>query len=207
MLVDFRSFSKISRLKRDIMVTEKIDGTNAQILITTIPKDYVDEKMIGWWYGPDATTWAMYAGSRTRWITPGDDNYGFAKWAKENLEELKKLGPGQHFGEWWGQGIQRKYGMPKRVFSLFNASLWNNENLPACCSVVPVLYIGPFDSWAIEAAINTLTVMGSKAAPGFMKPEGIVVFHSASGHLYKQTIEKDNQPKGVLDEDRSVGHA
>lgn len=37
---------------------------------------------------------------------------------------------------------------------------------------------------------------GSVAAPGFMKPEGIVVFHVAAGVSFKKTLEKDDQPKG-----------
>lgn len=55
----------------------------------------------------------MMPNSRTRWITPEDDNYGFAKWANENKEELLKLGIGQHFGEWWGSGIQRGYNLQR----------------------------------------------------------------------------------------------
>jgi hypothetical protein len=38
---------------------------------------------------------------------------------------------------------------------------------------------------------------GSKAAPGFMKPEGIVVFHVAGNVGFKKTIEKDEEPKGA----------
>jgi hypothetical protein len=29
-----------------------------------------------------------------------------------------------------------------------------------------------------------------------MRPEGIVVFHTASGALFKKTIEGDEKPKG-----------
>ncbi|MCJ7726507.1 MAG: hypothetical protein MUP76_09000, partial [Acidimicrobiia bacterium] len=47
----------------------------------------------------------------SRWITPEVDNYGFARWVKDHEEELRTgLGAGLHFGEWWGQGIQRRYG-------------------------------------------------------------------------------------------------
>jgi hypothetical protein len=59
--LEFQEFPKIARLSREIIITEKIDGTNAQILITE-EGDFL-------------------IGSRTRWITPQDDNYGFAKWA------------------------------------------------------------------------------------------------------------------------------
>lgn len=44
--------------------------------------------------------------------------------------------------------------------------------------------------------LATLAITGSTAAPGFMKPEGIVVFHAASRNLYKVTLEKDDAPKG-----------
>jgi hypothetical protein len=33
-------------------------------------------------------------------------------------------------------------------------------------------------------------------APGFMDPEGIVVFHAAAGVCFKKTIKDDARPKG-----------
>jgi hypothetical protein len=104
--LEFSEFPKMARLSREVIITEKIDGTNAQILITK------DNRLL--------------TGSRTRWITPNDDNYGFAKWVEENREEVLKLGIGRHFGEWWGSGIQRGYNLPKgeKRFSLFNVSRW-----------------------------------------------------------------------------------
>jgi hypothetical protein len=204
--MEFRGFGKIARWSRDIVITEKIDGTNAQILITPIQTGYSDELMLGWWYASDASVWAMYAGSRTRWITPANDNYGFATWAKANFDELKNLGPGQHFGEWWGQGIQRKYGMGKKVFSLFNTAKWGSER-PSCCEVVPVLWVGPNEQRFVDSCLADLRVGGSHAAPGFMNPEGIVLYHSASGHLFKKTLEDDEKPKGQMTEDHNIGHA
>jgi hypothetical protein len=46
---------------------------------------------------------------------------------------------------------------------------------------------------------------GSLAAPGFLKPEGVVVYHTAGNTLFKATIEDDAMPKsqfamgGVID--------
>jgi hypothetical protein len=175
--MDFVEFPKISRLTRLCTVTEKLDGTNASIVIT-------DEG-------------EFLTGSRTRWITPTDDNYGFSKWAHANKEELMKLGPGSHFGEWWGLGIQRNYGLKEKRFSLFNTSAWSDASVrPACCSVVPVLYSGLFDTTAIYNEVEALRASGSVAAPGFMKPEGIVVWHDAARIYFKKTIEKDESPKG-----------
>jgi hypothetical protein len=169
--VEFESFQKIARLKRACVVTEKIDGTNAQVAFTD-----------------DGT---MYVGSRNRWITPEADNMGFARWCAENRSELEKLGPGRHFGEWWGAGIQRRYGLTEKRFSLFNTSRWNAENLPACCSVVPVLYSGEFSSGVVDDCLVRLSLSGSAAAPGFMDPEGVVVYMPQAGKLFKVTLGDD----------------
>lgn len=176
--MEFIPFRKIPRFSRDCVITEKIDGTNASI--------YIGEN------GEFLTA------SRKRWITPEDDNYGFARWANENKEELLKLGEGHHFGEWWGQGIQRKYDMDRKVFSLFNVHRWSDDEVrPKCCSVVPILAEGMFHSNLIEEALAKLEFGGSRASEGFMKPEGIVIFHKHSSYLFKKTIEKDEKPKGV----------
>lgn len=174
--VDFIEFPKMPRLSREIIVTEKIDGTNAQVHITEDGR--------------------IFAGSRTRWITPDADNFGFAAWVHENRSELMDLGPGSHFGEWWGAGIQRRYDQPAKKFSLFNVSRWS-ESRPACCDVVPVLYQGNFCTQEIERALEYLRTYGSLAAPGFMRPEGVVVYHIAGRVGFKKTIEKDEMPKGM----------
>src|ERR1700744_4152565 len=92
------------------------------------------------------------AQSRNRLLTPGkNDNYGFAGWVEENKEELFKLGPGHHFGEWWGKSIARNYGLDERRFSLFNVKRWVEDTKPSCCHVVPVIYAGPWlgnGSWS-----------------------------------------------------------
>jgi hypothetical protein len=132
-------------------------------------------------------------------ITPESDNYGFAKWVKDNEEELLKLGSGRHFGEWWGKGIQRGYGMDRKVFSLFNTSKWNKDNVPSCCSVVPVLYSGIFDMAKINECMFNLLAFGSYAASGFAKPEGIVIYHTAANVYFKKTLENDEKPKGQID--------
>lgn len=173
--MEFKSFPSIARLSREVIITEKLDGTNASITITE------DGKFL--------------TGARNRWITPEDDNYGFSKWAHENKEELLKLGVGSHFGEWWGQGIQRKYGLTEKRFSLFNVDRWNNDNCPTCCSVVPTLYIGAFDTQEIMRIMETLKESGSAAAPGFMKPEGVVIYHKHANMLLKKTLENDDKGK------------
>jgi hypothetical protein len=177
-MTEFVPFPKIARLNREVVITEKIDGTNAQV--------HVSE---------DGT---VRAGSRTRWITPDDDNFGFAHWVAAHAHQLRELGPGSHFGEWWGAGIQRRYGLDHKRFSLFNVHRWSDDAVrPKCCHVVPLLYQGLGIETAAANAIVRLHNEGSLAAPGFMKPEGIVVFHTASSQLFKVTLEKDEKPKGA----------
>lgn len=185
---EFNPFPKIPRLRRTIIVTEKIDGTNAQVLIT-----------------PEGE---VFAGSRNRWITPGSDNYGFASWVAAHEAELRDgLGAGQHFGEWWGAGIQRGYGLSgagAKLFSLFNTHRWSQRDglpethPPACCGVVPVLYIGQYSDVAIQESLECLRTFGSKAAPGFMQPEGVVVYMQSSASMHKVLLEGDELPKGLL---------
>lgn len=190
MSVEFVEFPKMPRLSREIIVTEKIDGTNAQVHIVELD-GYTDGQAV---WQTDGL--AIYAGSRTRWITPESDNFGFAAWVRDSAEELAKLGPGSHFGEWWGAGIQRRYGLTEKRFSLFNVDRWADER-PACCHVVPVLYRGPFCTFEIDTALERLAFNGSEAAPGFMNPEGVVVFHVAGRVGFKKTIHKDEVPKGM----------
>lgn len=175
----FLEFPKLSRLNRECVITEKIDGTNACIYITEEGH--------------------LWTGSRTRWITPSDDNFGFSAWAHAHKDELMLLGPGRHFGEWWGSGIQRGYGLPKgeKRFSLFNTERWNSCNIPPCCSVVPTINRGLFTTELVNESIKALRQMGSAAAPLFMKPEGVVVFHTAANMAFKVTLEKDSQPKSL----------
>lgn len=162
---EFKGFSKIPRsVNESYTITEKIDGTNGCVVITE-----------------DGD---IYAQSKSRIITPNHDgletdNYGFAAWVVQHAEELKLLGPGYHYGEWWGPGIQRRYFENNRVFSLF--SWWlNQDQIPGCCRVVPVI------AQTIEQATERLMNEGSIACPGFFNPEGFVV----TSNLHRKILYK-----------------
>lgn len=195
-MIEFRSFPKIARLNRDIIITEKIDGTNAAIGILSAEQ----QADLGIWTpGADAEPAPrVYAQSRKRIITPEDDNFGFAKWVANNAVFLADtLGPGLHFGEWWGEGIQRGYGLKGKRFSLFNVAKWGSYTWPDGENMsVPVLYKGPMSTVATENALDILRIDGSHAALGYLNPEGIVIFHTASRTMFKVTLEGDEKPKG-----------
>ena len=173
---EFNKFGKIARLNREVVITEKLDGTNAQIHIE----------------GGN-----IYAGSRNKWITAEKDNYGFAKWVEDNKEELIKLGEGTHYGEWYGAGIQRRYGLQEKRLALFNTHRWSDADVrPTCCEVVTVLYQGLFSKLEIDQTVENLRDFGSVHVKGFDDPEGVVVFHTHSGNLFKVTCKNDEKPKG-----------
>ena len=184
MELTFEEFPKIPRLKRECIITEKIDGTNAQVAFNEAGD--------------------ILCGSRRRVITPDNDNFGFARWAYEHQRELYDvLGPGRHFGEWWGAGIQRRYSLDHKRFSLFNTARWMNDDIEKLkaidgLDVVPVLYAGRFDSGSIEHVMDDLrgrSVAAANLGVDFDNPEGIIVYQSAARQLYKYTYEHDERGK------------
>lgn len=174
----FVAWPKIPRLSKSQMwVSEKIDGTNSAIRIA-------EGKVVA-------------VQSRNRFITPQQDNYGFAAWVASNAASLvEDLGDGLWFGEWWGLGIQRGYGLKEKRFSIFDtrhaARTWKTENL----SVVPFLDQHQFDTNRIRDTLAYLRCVGSIAAPGFSRPEGIIVYVREAGCRFKVLLDNDDSHKG-----------
>lgn len=208
-MVEFEPWPSISRLNKDAIYTEKIDGTNAAVVIEPYTGDDPNCTKLVELIHSDGTRayYNVYAQSRKRFIKPGDDNFGFAKWVYDNAENLVKvLGSGRHFGEWWGSGIQGGYGLSngERRFSLFNVKRWEDtleahtghELIPQLYRV-PILERSTFSTETAKLLIEELREYGSIASPGFMKPEGVVVFHTASGTPYKTFLENDLIPKSL----------
>ena len=210
-MVQFEAFPKIPRLNRDMIVTEKIDGTNACVVIERQEDEVAEPELIDGHvpyvgYLAEHGVYRVYAQSRSRIIVPGkNDNAGFAGWVWGNADALvESLQVGRHFGEWWGSGINRAYGLKNgdKRFSLFNVKRW--VELPFerygldNVSAVPVLYEGPFDTDVANGIVSGLRIDGSVAAPGYMNPEGVIVYHTAANSLFKVTCDKDEKPKGQV---------
>jgi len=232
-MIEFTPFPKVPRLSRDVVITEKIDGTNASIWIEQVsgPQNAfaIGDGEDCFMATKDGFYYAIAAASRSRFLTPGKntDNFGFAGWVRDNVGDLVNLGPGVHYGEWWGKGIQRNYGLDEKRFSLFNVGRWLDANetirgmmvnmslvevlsmtiAPKCCHVVPVLWKGDMfeelgDPWghfipAPHCNLSCLRETGSHAAPGFMNPEGIMIYHTAANQYFKKTFENDKDGKWV----------
>ncbi len=218
--IEFQPYPKTTRLfgDKNIVVSEKIDGSNAAIQIIPLSSitrkewDADDEEWIVYsdipayqeeYITTEAHGCALVAQSRNRIITPGPntDNANFALWVQENAEGLvEALGTGIHRGEWWGNGIQRGYGLQNgdKRFSLFAIDRYKDRPLQAVSGLatVPELYRGPFDTDEIKAAVDDLIEEGSYASPGYQKAEGVIVYHEASRQVFKVMCENDSIAKG-----------
>ena len=160
---EFKAWPKMGRDNPFMVtITEKIDGTNSCIIIE------------------DGEVVAVQ--SRKRFITPDDDNYGFATWVEAHKEELKGLGDGYHYGEWAGPGIQKNpLKLPEKTFFLFHT--YREGNCPECCKVVPVLFQGIMDQSTVPSLLANL-----EADPE-VEHEGVVVYYHAFRMRTKHTIK------------------
>lgn len=206
----FQRFASLTRFSHDWTITEKIDGTNACIVIDPMAsaddapyRDQVIAEIPGAIHGE----FPLYvlAQSRNNLITPAKDNAGFANWVANNAAELVEiLGVGRHFGEWCGAGIQRRYGLNIKKFALFNTHRWRDLAghpdgglIGGQLTVVPVLAEGYMDNPGAVAmgAMSMMKQNGSVFAPGFMDPEGVVMRYNPSGTVFKKTFDYDEQGK------------
>lgn len=175
--MEFTKYSKTPRFTKNIVITEKTDGTNAQLIF-------------------DEERNELRAGSRNRHVVVGDDNFGFASWLEENREILTKyFGHFNYpiYGEWWGRGIQRGYGRNDKYFSIFRTGLFGKEMPEELTNIgvqyVPILYEGPNLRDIIWDRFHHLKEFGSKAVPGYDDPEGICIFFKETNTVYKMTYE------------------
>lgn len=171
----FKAWPKIQRYDEgiSIVITEKIDGTNACII--------VDEgKVLG-------------IQSRKRLITPDKDNMGFASWVTEHEEQLATLGTGYHFGEWAGPGIQKNpLGLEQKEFFLFNPFRhneeyfnWLNPQLSrGKVQSVPLLYQGKYTPGIVESTFEELD------ANTEYKPEGVMIYFPKADSYIKHVVNK-----------------
>lgn len=170
---EFRKWSKTKRLTdTEMVITQKMDGTNAQILFS---KDSTKQDI------------RCMVGSRNKWLVDVD-NFGFKAFVTEHYKALFNfLGPGRHYGEWCGPGIQTGEGLEERKLFLFG----NYSEIPDSCehllATVPELYRGAVSLEAVRHILEQLILDGSYVN-GFDKPEGIIV--NIAGVRYKVYLDQ-----------------
>ncbi len=175
MAIEFKEFPKIPQIGKLYMtITQKLHGSNAQIYVFENESGQLD----------------LMAGSRSRWLVPTDDNFGFAKFCTDRKQEIiEKLGLGRHFGEWVGAGINTGEGLKEKALYLFNWRRWVDKELPRGILTVPILYHGKISLEAIEETMLSLKESGSRIVAGYMKPEGVVI--ELDGSFYKKTFDNE----------------
>ena len=144
----FKGWGSTTRENKNKTITEKLDGTNACIII----------------YNGQ-----VQAQSRKRMITPDDDNFGFAKWVYDNAGVLTDtLGYGYHYGEWFGEGIQKNpLGIEGKRFALFHPTKYSEANGYELNKIggletVPLLHHGQCDLYTIVDVMEDLNEYGTK---------------------------------------------
>ena len=173
----FKPWPKLGRVNKEtITITEKIDGTNAAIIVE-------NGKLVG-------------TQSRSRLLSDTEDNHGFHKWAMKNADVFAQLGDGHHFGEWAGKGINKnRMGLDGKKFFLF---AWYAETKIEHPEIeyVEVLFQGPRSEDNIITTFNRLYAFGYMGEDGVWvenkrtyTPEGIVIYYHNSKHMEKMTID------------------
>jgi len=175
----FKSWGSTPRENKNKTITEKIDGTNACIVI---------------WDG------VVSAQSRKRIITPDDDNYGFARWVHENAGALlDTLGYGYHYGEWYGEGIQKNpLGIEGKRFALFHATKYTEKNgfdleRVDGLETVPLLHHGQCDVFTIPRIMSDLDTYGTKVRGATVKEirSAILGFPDDDEFMYNKAAQAE----------------
>lgn len=217
----FKSWGSTPRFHKGLHITEKINGTNAGVSVQGFSKgEGKFDPVNGRFVEGETMDYVVRAQSRKRLITPDSDNFGFAAWVWENAEGLANLlGFGYHYGEWYGEGIQKNpLAVQGRRWALFNTWHWGSKpnlerlqaaNIPGL-TLVPVLHDEQRDGPADYKTIPNLLVdleWGSKA-DGYMTlpnahkmdfhvegPEGIIVWQRETQQRYKILLREDDKHK------------
>lgn len=198
---EFKAWGSTKRENKSKTITEKINGTNACVV---------------------AQNGKVTAQSRNRIITPDDDNFGFAKWVYDNAGALiDTLGWGYHYGEWYGEGIQKNpLGIEGKRFALFHATKYTEANGFELSKVdgletVPLLHHGQCDVYTIPGIMQDLQTYGTKvqgakttpmesAIPGLpvefvynkaADAEGIIIWNNETRTRTKLLLENDELHK------------
>ncbi|SDH17830.1 hypothetical protein SAMN05421505_11276 [Sinosporangium album] len=103
-----------------------------------------------------------------------------------------------HWGEWFGHDINRGYGLKHRQFALFNTGRWKQSDLRLIPSlkVVPTIHTGPFSTVSICVETAKLESNGSAIVPGYMAPEGVIVYLTEAQQYFKYTLKGDQRKRG-----------
>lgn len=184
-MTEFKAWQKTTRLESPCVISEKLDGANACVVVEEVEEfSLLDASITILATNPDdastARAFRVSAQSRTRLALPGQDETGIADWVAQRRGRLAlDLGPGYHYGEFVkGKGLKE----PKLF--LFNTGRWGGKQFTTPgLDVVPVLYEGNYYEGIVEKYLNDLRENGSWVLDS--PPEGVVIFWK-----HDQTLKK-----------------
>lgn len=171
-MTDHQMFPKIPRLQKvNVVITEKLDGTNAVI-----------------WLSPDKSE--MKVGSRNRWVGDSklEDNSGFYQFCQENKEYLMRLHPGFNYGEFMGPKIQgNRYELEKKELYLFDTRRAGEFEDTNTIKVVPHLMTTPLDDLPehLSKYNNMKSTLNPKA-----NAEGVMLYFTELNKYIKVIYDK-----------------
>ena len=191
---NYSSFPSIERLENIYcIISEKIDGTNGLIEINETNVRF---------------------GSRNRYISFSDDNAGFANFFKDYEARFKDAAkdittdesyPLRIYGEWFGCGIQRNYGLKDKLFMPFSSFYGEKLIEYQVPNVITpnIMYTGKFSMEIVDTCMQQLKLNGSGVVKDYKQPEGIVIFFPKYNFRLKETFDgakwKDALPKSEHD--------
>ena len=182
------------------VISEKVDGTNGLMEIHEVfPK-------------PDSdVTHVVTFGSRNKWIDVHSDNAGFANFFTPHIDKIVRVPeilkanavneldnrnkacnmPIRIYGEWFGQSIQRTYGLKQKLFMPFHTLLAKALIEAGVPNIIEpfIFYTGKFDKSISDGFMDTLKTHGSCVVPGYFQAEGIVVYFPTYNFCLKDTFE------------------
>lgn len=140
-VVRWTSIELLHSLRRTLTATHALDGTALPVI------DYRTKVKLD---GTNAAVHALPDGfaaqSRTKLLTPDDDNHGFARWLYGDASAWasalhERMGRAVIFGEWAGQGIQKRTAvatLERPIFAVFAVQLGDPNTQTARIIVDPL---------------------------------------------------------------------
>ena len=156
-----------SALFRDVTISEKIDGTNAQVFVVAEDRG---RRQPGRGLGGSLR-------KRTTSVSRRGSPIMLTSCASSAQDVIS--------AEWYGRGIQRRYGLQDRRFALFNSCTDGPRSARRAAAIVPVLTTRTMGADVVSECLETLRSGGSLARSGFHAPGGIVIYHHASGGMFR----------------------
>ena len=154
--MDFKPFPKVPRLSREIVITEKLDGTNASVWIEIDHGRFIYREHKTAKITHNETVYTVSAGSRKKFLSPGGtlftgdppkpvkgtDNFGFAAWFWSMLLPFISLPISLGVGAWVG------YATDQWWTCMLIAAGWGLSPWGACIAIFAGVLAGRGD-WRI----------------------------------------------------------